>query len=372
MKNTDKLIFGAGIFGLYFALECAKKKERIIVLEYDSEIFSRATFVNQSRMHKGYHYPRSYATAIKSSQYFDRFINDFDFCINKAFKNIYAISNSFSWVNSIQYKQFCASINTKCKEIAINNYLKSEFCDGAFETEEYTFDVKLLKQYFLTELAKFDNCQIIYNSRTKNIKQENNHYIIEQMCGEKITTEFVLNSTYGSINQILNLAGQELLNIKYELCEIILCKTSENIKNVGITLMDGPFFSLIPFGKTNRHSLSSVQYTPHNTCNSFLPFFDCQKGLACSPQQLQNCNLCINKPESNWPFMYKQAKKYLNDDIEITYIKSLFSIKAILNSSEMDDSRPTVIKQFSRSPYFFSVLSGKINSIYDLDELLIL
>ena len=49
---------------------------------------------------------------------------------------------------------------------------------------------------------------------------------------------------------------------------------------------------------------------------------------------------------------------------------SLFSIKPILMASEIDDSRPTVIKILKDKPRFVSVLSGKINTVYDLDEVL--
>ena len=136
--------------------------------------------------------------------------------------------------------------------------------------------------------------------------------------------------------------------------------------------MDGPFFSLMPFGNTGYHSLSSVTFTPHATSYSNLPTFNCQdNNVNCSPNQLENCNNCINKPKSAWKSMYKLAKKYLKEDIEIEYVKSLFSIKPILLSSEIDDSRPTLIKKFSNSPSFYSVLSGKINTIYDLNDILL-
>lgn len=66
----DKIIIGAGIYGLYSALFCAKKGESILVLEKDNEAFKRATYINQARVHMGYHYPRSYSTAIKSARIF--------------------------------------------------------------------------------------------------------------------------------------------------------------------------------------------------------------------------------------------------------------------------------------------------------------
>lgn len=45
-------------------------------------------------------------------------------------------------------------------------------------------------------------------------------------------------------------------------------------------------------------------------------------------------------------------------------------MKPVLMSSEIDDSRPTVIRKYSERPTFVSVLSGKINTVYDLDEVL--
>ena len=45
-------------------------------------------------------------------------------------------------------------------------------------------------------------------------------------------------------------------------------------------------------------------------------------------------------------------------------------MKPILMSSEIDDSRPTVIRTYSKKPTFVGVLSGKINTVYDLDEVL--
>lgn len=56
----------------------------------------RATYVNQARVHQGYHYPRSISTAMKSAGYFERFNKDYAFCINKEFEQIYATSSKYS------------------------------------------------------------------------------------------------------------------------------------------------------------------------------------------------------------------------------------------------------------------------------------
>ncbi|MEG2770101.1 MAG: amino acid oxidase, partial [Oscillospiraceae bacterium] len=141
----------------------------------------------------------------------------------------------------------------------------------------------------------------------------------------------------------------------------------------GITVMDGPFFSLMPFGKTGQHSLTSVAFTPHVTSYDRLPTFPCQaqSGGFCSPAHLGNCNDCPAKPKSAWAYMSQLARKFLKEEYGFSYSHSLFSMKPILKASEIDDSRPTVIKKFSDEPVFYSVLSGKINTTYDLEEVLL-
>ena len=81
-------------------------------------------------------------------------------------------------------------------------------------------------------------------------------------------------------------------------------------------------------------------------------------------------NDCPAKPVTAFPYMAHLARKYMLDDYGFEYEKSLFSMKPVLMSSEIDDSRPTVIRKYSERPTFVSVLSGKINTVYDLDEVL--
>lgn len=368
----DKIIIGAGIYGLYSALFCAKNNEKVIVLEKDSDAFKRATYINQARVHMGYHYPRSYSTAIKSAGYFERFNKDFSFAIMSEFDQIYATSTNFSWTNAEQFKNFCDEAGIMCEEISNNKFFKKDMCDGTFLTKEYTYDAQVLKKYFLEELAKFPNVQIQYNAKIETIKKDDEYYEIELNTKEIYKTNFLLNCAYAGVNEIIEKIGYEKFKIKYELCEIILCDVDEKLKTTGITIMDGPFFSIMPFGKTGLHSLTSVTFTPHKTSYDSLPTFKCQKESKgfCNPENLGNCNDCIAKPESAWPYMSKLAKKYLKDEYKFIYEKSLYSMKPILKASEIDDSRPTVIKQFTSNPTFISVLSGKINTVYDLDEVL--
>ena len=368
----DKIIIGAGLYGLYSALYCGKKNENALVIEKDDQAFKRATYINQARVHMGYHYPRSYSTAIKSANYFEKFNKDYGFSILTEFDQIYATSKHFSWTNAKQFKKFCDNAKIMCEEVPTDKYFNSDMCDGAFLTEEYTYDAHILRDFLLKEISKYSNIQIKYSTDITKIYKQNTVYTVVDSNENEYSAPFILNSTYASTNEINKLLGFEPFKIKYELCEIILCEVNDVLKNTGITVMDGPFFSIMPFGKTGYHSLTSVTFTPHQTSYDELPTFGCQarSNGFCTPEKLGNCNDCPAKPVSAWESMSTMARKYLKDKYQFKYVKSLYSMKPILMASEIDDSRPTVIKKYSNNPTFVSVLSGKINTVYDLEEIL--
>lgn len=365
------IIIGGGLYGLYSALFCAKRGDSVVVLECDDTWFKRSTYVNQARVHMGYHYPRSISTALKSRGYFDRFNRDFGFCINREFKKIYALSTNFSWTTSEQFKKFCTDSQIDFDEINPATYFNDDMCEGAYLTQEYTYDAGLLRDYFLSEASKYDNLTLMLDVKISTIKSTDGQFQVVSNRGD-FQAPFVLNATYASVNQVIDMVGLEKFKIKYELCEIILCEPNAELMDKGITVMDGPFFSLMPFGNSGLHSLTSVTFTPHATSYDEMPTFPCQprSGGYCSPNRLGNCNDCPAKPTSAWPYMEKLARKYIKPKFGFNYHSSLFSIKPILRASEIDDSRPTVIRKMGDLPVFVSVLSGKINTVYDLDEVL--
>lgn len=373
MENYDKIIIGAGLYGLYAAEFCGSRGQSVLVVECDDAPFKRATYINQARVHQGYHYPRSISTAMKSAGYFERFNKDFAFCINKEFNKVYATSSKYSWTDGGQFKEFCRAANIQCEELHPESFFNDDMCDGAFMTREYTYDAMILRDYYVDKIKQLNNVTVKYGVKISAIEQLQDKYLIRTEEGQEYGTAFLLNATYAGTNQILDMAGYEKFGIKYELCEIILCDVNDKLRDYGFTVMDGPFFSIMPFGKTGLHSLTSVTFTPHTTSYDGVPTFACQEksGGFCSTKRLGNCNDCPAKPDSAFPYMANLARKYLKEEYSFEYKSSLFSMKPILMSSEIDDSRPTVIRTYSTKPTFVGVLSGKINTVYDLDEVLI-
>lgn len=372
LKEFDYIIIGAGIYGLYSSKILLSKGYKVALIDCEDESFKRASYINQARLHRGYHYPRSISTAQKSEGYYNRFYEDFHFAVNNKFTKIYGISSKYSLTSAEQFKKFCSNINIPCEETNTAKYFNPVMVEQAFLTDECTFDAVIIKKWFIEELKGYKNFSLYFSFIIKDVEVKGNNYHIKSDTGIELESSNVINATYAGVNQIcekFNLCGE---NLKYEISEIILCDVSDNLKEVGITVMDGPFFSVMPFGLTKVHSITSVMFTHHKASYDYLPVFQCQeKNLNCTPHNLSNCNTCTARPNTAFKEMNQLAKKYLNDISSINYVQSLFSIKPILKRASMDDSRPTLIKTLTESPRFITVLSGKINTMYDLDSVLV-
>lgn len=365
----DFTILGAGIYGLYFALKIHDKFPhlKIAIIEPDSKPFLRASYVNQARVHNGYHYPRSLATAACSHHYYERFVSDFKFSINNQFKKIYAISKNLSYTTVSNFEQFCNAANIEHTEVSTKSFFNSGLIEATYLTKEYSFDAKKISDFLMSKLENQNSIDFFWGQFGTDYENNKTDIKIKLNSGKTLITNKLINSTYASINQVLKALNEPMFGVKYELTEICLCTPSKELSPYGITVMDGPFFSVMPFGLSGDFSLSSVDHTPHYTSKDDLPTFSCQKlSTSCSHVKLDNCLNCNFRPSSNWDSMNQLLQKYLKKEYNVSFKKSLFTIKTILKGSETTDSRPTLLRTNSYGNVI-SILSGKINTIYDLD-----
>src|SRR5690606_32686849 len=117
-SNTyDYLIIGGGIFGCYAALYLSRKGYRVALIEKEKELFKKASIVNQARLHGGYHYPRSVATARMSDDNKKRFTEEHKDFINFSFEKYYAIDKYSSLTDAAQFERFCQFLDIRCERV---------------------------------------------------------------------------------------------------------------------------------------------------------------------------------------------------------------------------------------------------------------
>lgn len=340
----DVVVIGAGFFGCEIALELKKNGvPSVALIDREGGIVRRASAVNQARIHNGYHYPRAIVTAERSRRNYDRFTEDYGYATHDM-RSIYAVARG-SKVSASQFHTFCRRIGAPCREAprSIARLFNDALVDAVFETQELTFNAARVAAHIEGRLNAAD-ILVQLNSPAK-LAEIGDRHVILSTPGGSVTARYVINATYANLDRI----GIPLRSkIKRELAELVLIQAPPELEGIGITVVDGPYFSVMPFPSGHCHSLSHVRYTPRLSRIAPPDDFVHMKSHAIA--------------------MMRDAARYLPCIMRARVQRSLYEWKALLQESEESDSRPILIETSAESRRIVSILGGKIDNIYDALE----
>lgn len=366
MENTgkvDAVVIGGGFYGSAIAIYLARQRglNKVLLIERESDLLTRASHTNQARVHNGYHYPRSFTTAFRSRVNYPRFLHDWPAAIKQDFTKLYAIARRNSKVTARQFERFCHEIdaNIKPADPELKNLFEPSLIEEVFLVEECAFDTKKLAQWAKIELAN-NGIELHFDSRVidiSNLPENELSVTIERKDSSRdsINCRYVFNCTYSGLNQLSGDYPGTQTQLKHEVTEMALMKMPDALKSIGITVMDGPFFSLMPFPSRDLHTLSHVRYTPH---------FHWKDECGVDPYQ----KLHGYEKSTRVDRMVRDVQRYLPAVMDAKYVESLFEIKTVLIKNEGDDGRPILFERHRDQPGCYSILGGKIDNIYDALE----
>lgn len=368
-KSFSRVVIGAGIFGIFASIVLAKKGHNVLLLEQDSRVMNRASLVNQARLHTGLHYPRSFVTAVESLAYHNKFIDRFPKAINN-FKQIYAISKYNSKTNGSNFQDFIERLGVNYVEIDSSKFFNPGTVTNAFEVIEPTFDSSVLQHLLLEEFQSYSSAELRIKTAIVSGQKRDRSWTLQLNDGSYVEANEIVIAAYAGTNGIRESLGLSLLPLSFEIAEVNLGRVTQEMKNIGFTIMDGPFWSLMPFGNSSLASLTSVGLTPLRKATG-LPIFECQsKNNSCTCYQLANCTTCPVRPISGVSHQIQQMSYFLKNQNFFTPVESLLTVKTILSSSEVDDSRPTLIKR-EKEHNVWTLVSGKVTTLFELEESLV-
>ena len=325
------LVVGGGIFGTTAATMLATSGYNVILHEELSGIMKCASDINQYRLHKGYHYPRSKDTAQECLDGMKSFKRKYgDSIVNGDINHYYAISSRDSLVSREEYIQFL-------DDMKLDYNLHEPFLgtDLTIAVDEDLFDSEKLRVQTIQKM-KGAGVNVVFNKHTT--KEDFDDY------------DYVVIATYAKINELLDKPKQ----YQYEVIEKPVVKLPESYKNKSIVVMDGPFMCLDPY-KDGLHVLGHVKYAIHSTNVGTYPMV-LNKDIVGYIN-----NGVIEKPKITKIQKFIDAgMEYFEDFDKLEHIGSMFTVRTVLAYRDLDDARPTLVIQEANNVY--TIFSGKIGT----------
>ena len=360
----DAVVIGGGFYGVAIAsyLSRIRQLPKILLVEQEDRLMTRASYNNQARVHNGYHYPRSFTTAYRSRINMPQFLNDWPDVVYQDFTKLYAIARRNSKVTAKQFQKFCLEIGAKCEtaDPSLKALFNPKLIEDVFLVQEYAFDAKKLGDWAKKELGDCGVC-IYYDTKAAEIygNNENTLQVILESRHDyrrsQLISQSVYNCTYSGMNQIKGAFLRTQTKLKHEITELALVDLPPPLNEIGITVMDGAFFSVMPFPARGLHTLSHVRYTPHYS------WYDDSNINPYDRLQEYDCQTRVER-------MIRDSSRYVPSLYKAKYVDSLFEVKTVLVKNEGDDGRPILFEKHPSLPNFFSFLGGKVDNIYDILE----
>ena len=170
----------------------------------------------------------------------------------------------------------------------------------------------------------------------------------------------VFSCIYSQINQLHRNSDIPLVPLKHEIAEMCLVKLPEELKDFSVTVMDGPFFSIMPFPSRSLHTLSHVRYTPH----------EAWQDDGSTPLDHRNTHEYFSKTQlrTNYKKMHADVVRYIPALRDIELVDVIREVKTVLMKSEDNDSRPILFRPDFGIKNYTCIMGGKIDNIYDVFE----
>jgi glycine/D-amino acid oxidase-like deaminating enzyme len=355
------VVIGGGFYGCCLALARREAHgESVLVLEREPSILARASLRNQARVHRGYHYPRSFLTAARSNANLPRFVAEFRECIVDSFEMIYAIPRRFSNVTAAQFLLFCQRVGAPIAQAApdVVALFDPHMVEDVFRVDEPAFDATALADLVR---ARLESAGVDVRTDTEVTGLEDaggGDLVVHTKSGvvaATVCSRDVIACVYSRLNVLLAASGMPTVPLRHEVTELALVEPPAALEGRGVTVMCGPFFSTMPYPARSLHSFSHVRYTPHSA-------WEDSSGAPMDPDRA----LAEHPKQSRAAEMIRDAARYLPAVRDSRYRESLWEVKTILPRNDIDDGRPILARVGYGHPALTCVLGSKIDNIYDV------
>jgi hypothetical protein len=328
-------VVGGGVFGATAAIELANRGFQVDLFERRNDLLQAASGINQYRLHRGYHYPRSLATAIECRDSEQTFRDAFGKAVVDSEEHYYAISSHDSLTTAEDYARFLEQTGLEHTPTSLD-LIRETSVSTVLRVRESLFDADVLRAVLW-----------------RGLREAGVRVHTGVAASGSILDRFDLSviATYAELNR---LTARSPRVYQFEVCEKPVVKLPREYSGRSVVVMDGPFMCVDPLPGSPFHVLGNVVHAIHHTNIGAFPEV---------PDELRDH---LNRGVVRSPRVTKigdfvtSAATFFRNFEQAEHIGSMFTVRAVLPAVEDTDARPTVIQQLDDRT--ISIFSGKIDT----------
>jgi hypothetical protein len=337
-RGVHVAVVGGGIFGATAAVELARHGHRVELFERGTDLLTAASGINQYRLHRGYHYPRSRATAIECRDSEPAFRNAFPEAVVESPDHFYAISARDSLTSADDYVRFCEDLALEV-EIDAPAVLRTEAVSLAVRVRESLFDPVVLRRLVWEQL------------RATGVDV---HLGTEVEADDLRAFETSVVATYAEVNRLAPDVPGSRPVYQFEICEKPVVRLPATFRADSVVVMDGPFMCVDPLADTGLFVLGNVVHAIHQRSIGRVPEVPGEYA------DLLDRGIVERPSITNIDRFISEGVEYFEGFDQAEHVGSMFTIRAVLPGVDRTDERPTLVRQIDERT--ITVFSGKIDT----------
>ncbi len=333
--NKKIAVVGAGIYGITIALKLSQYFN-VDLFEKNEDILTGASGINQYRLHRGYHYPRSNETAETSLKSQKPFADIYGEAITMHDESFYCLAKDGSRTSREKFIEFCNRHNLWIEETD-TPLINTDKTQLIVKVKENCIDIHKLKNICIDKL-KNSNINLILNKEVELASLKDYDYVI--------------NCTYANINSLVK-EEEKRKEYKFQLCEKPVVKLPKSLIGKSFVILDGQFMCLDKFGNSGLGIMGNVVHAVHHSNIGKFP------EVPDEYKDLLNRGIIKNPPKTNFSKFIESAAEFIPEIKKVEHVGSMYTIRTTLPNVELTDERPLIVKKIDDR--VINVFAGKLS-----------
>jgi len=313
----------------------------VALYERHRRILSAASGINQYRVHRGYHYPRSSETGRYLLDTVSRFEDEYGDLLTEADRHLYAIAANGSLTTADQFLQFLDRHRLEYRLVEDERVRASEI-ELLVEVTERLLDPHRLA---VACRERLERSRIQLHLGVEATESSTADFDRVVVCGYATASSFFdLNPGLGQVSQ-------------FEVCEKPVVKMPRHFGRPSIVVLDGPFMCIDPVGRSEYFVMGNVTHAIHATNVGLRPVVP--DHLA----PLLDTGVVPAPRASRFDSFVASGSRYIPAMAEAEHVGSMFTTRTVLPDLERTDARPTIVHAVDDR--IVSVFAGKLATCVD-------